>query len=1394
MRKHMLALMLSIIFLLSSAMSITALAASATNSQDGLVATLSTDKDSYDLDEEIGVTLTVENTNVYDVQNVTTEIMLPSGVSVVDGTVLQSSFTLLAGESSTNVITATKAESTSTGGSASTDTPDSGDDANIIVWGIIALVSLACLIFIAVRNKKLKNLKFLVVILAFVAVSVATPAMTASATTLDDVSTKSFTVSTTILIDGEENEVLAKISYDHYGESESDDTVTVSFNTGLGSEVSDMEVLRGESLGIYPYTSLADAEFNGWYKDPAFTIAFDCEEAITESMTLYADFTESGTEATFYETTEMFLMDQPTDFSFTVYSEEKITASNLANYVFMEEVFGASEATGQAITYTVASSGNQYTITAVGGYTEGGFYKANLASGVTLVSPAEEGYNLDVISVLSFMIYKEESSIVEYVDGVNYLQVDESFVILNNTSEEEVIGTISITYDDMATIMSNNVLVNDPDQTEIAEGDILILMDGEDTSQYGSIKITDVAEVPGLGYTLSYVGCEYADLYSNVDVATVQDLSVEDMLADVDTAAMAAEIKESEGVLQLTYMLAAAIAESEEIQEMGDGSDPIAIDMDALMAAESIADLSTSATLSNTFSDNVYFNNESSNVALDISGLYEGLEVSVEIGQMSNDNFTTLSRLKDECFGVNVEVQYGVKLDNGVYIQATINITESFAGVLAGSGESYDTFSLDFNYYIVMEAETDVDFEILICSAEISGSDDGEDSNTDDGNSGGDSGNSDGGEADFPDEADFTDISDSITETMSVFFEDEELEEENENIITRMQELLENEGDSIELFNAPIATGSVNVYGLFDINIYFNFVVNMDFAAGLQTKFSYVDSFVFGIEGSTRDMSIDFYSASLNAGGRYSFDFYAAGYIGVKAGIESEISISLPLLADLGEVGAGFEVGAYVDLYGYLHYNLVYYGDYVGGNSESLSGGIYLEMGIYLDVYLFARSNWFDAEAEWKPVEEKFALFSVGNKYVYTQLAYDENAEIDEEATVFLQGDVTSVVYTSLPTYYGEYLDITTGEVVVKELTGGYYSLEETTDIPYVYITYVKYDDDQWVPAIAFDESYFSTCNNYYAYYGVLKTTDMFGITCSDDYYVGEMGDQFAENISIDISYMAEQLLSPSINDFRDLGTQVYTWIADGFTGYGESYTATFAIETDDGLVELGSREIINGRATGSFDVYENASDELKQEYVLDSYTYYDSSLRSYVTETAYTWNIDPTSDCMTEDTTYILAAEKRQSYVGYVYFEDDSWTYDVLTVENGESPVINPESGDDYTFTGMTIYDSNTSSVLEVADVNDLSSVMTVTDVDYLNSIYGESGWTYSGTELTSKVEAQFALLSIFTYYDDASIIYVADYDFRQYEVTYETNAGDVIEYVDYNSAPSLTTAGTCG
>lgn len=69
-------------------------------------ATLTTDKESYEEGENVNIALTVKNGNIYGIDKVKSEIGLPDGLTLKKGELTDGEYTLAAGQSRSNEITA----------------------------------------------------------------------------------------------------------------------------------------------------------------------------------------------------------------------------------------------------------------------------------------------------------------------------------------------------------------------------------------------------------------------------------------------------------------------------------------------------------------------------------------------------------------------------------------------------------------------------------------------------------------------------------------------------------------------------------------------------------------------------------------------------------------------------------------------------------------------------------------------------------------------------------------------------------------------------------------------------------------------------------------------------------------------------------------------------------------------------------------------------------------------------------------------------------------------------------------------------------------------------------------------------------------------------------------
>lgn len=123
-------IILSIVLVLSTCMTVFALTRSFTNSKNGLVATLSFNKQSYNANENIGVSLNVQNNNSYIVNNIQTQIILPRGIKSLNSNLTAGPFSLNAGESKVQEVSLAKVVDTKNNGHI--NSPQTGD--NIAIY------------------------------------------------------------------------------------------------------------------------------------------------------------------------------------------------------------------------------------------------------------------------------------------------------------------------------------------------------------------------------------------------------------------------------------------------------------------------------------------------------------------------------------------------------------------------------------------------------------------------------------------------------------------------------------------------------------------------------------------------------------------------------------------------------------------------------------------------------------------------------------------------------------------------------------------------------------------------------------------------------------------------------------------------------------------------------------------------------------------------------------------------------------------------------------------------------------------------------------------------------------------------------------------------------------
>ncbi len=145
--------------------------------KDGILVTVSSDKENYNSEDEVKLKITVKNTNDFEVSDIKVENILPDGISLVSGDISKDSIHLQANEEATMDLTVKKADSGQAdntenttnnavpkGKSDTTSSPNSspktGENDTPLIAMIVMIISIVIMIICFWKGRK-KHLKFL---------------------------------------------------------------------------------------------------------------------------------------------------------------------------------------------------------------------------------------------------------------------------------------------------------------------------------------------------------------------------------------------------------------------------------------------------------------------------------------------------------------------------------------------------------------------------------------------------------------------------------------------------------------------------------------------------------------------------------------------------------------------------------------------------------------------------------------------------------------------------------------------------------------------------------------------------------------------------------------------------------------------------------------------------------------------------------------------------------------------------------------------------------------------------------------------------------------------------------------------------------------------------------
>lgn len=322
----------------------------ASNTQDGLKVTLTTDKDTYSQSDEIKVNISVENTNSFDVNNVSLESIIPDGLELKkDYSSSATIGTLTAGDSyKCELVLQKREESVPVEDDENVDSEDSGEGTSIIkdqssqtstsidknsvnqskktnesdsvqtgdytsFVSVIVVLILSAIVIVLLFLKR-KNKIFLLLI-GIVGSTIITGGDVLNTKAAEEIKQRSIDVVETVSINNSEYELAVKVSYTF------DDTITLmnlsanleNILIGSNNDITftvQVEGYTGDLVELYCDNRLI-GQFNddgneGDYlpNDNIYTCIISAEESVTEdtyiSYVAKANGVESNTLDIFY--------------------------------------------------------------------------------------------------------------------------------------------------------------------------------------------------------------------------------------------------------------------------------------------------------------------------------------------------------------------------------------------------------------------------------------------------------------------------------------------------------------------------------------------------------------------------------------------------------------------------------------------------------------------------------------------------------------------------------------------------------------------------------------------------------------------------------------------------------------------------------------------------------------------------------------------------------------------------------------------------------------------------------------------------------------------------------------------------------------------------------------
>lgn len=203
--------------------------AAETNCQNGIKATIKTNKNDYSLNEDIDVSILIENTNSYAANDVSITVDLPKGLDLKSGDLSISNIDIGAGETYEKKVTATKSalpttsedlKSENSNNDKNSGSLKTGDNtSNVYKWLFLMILSL-CILIIIKFWRKMKKLLCLLLCLAMISTMNMSKVFAYNSNAIN------ITIEKKIIVDNEEYIITSHVTTKTSGE----ETVLKNFN------------------------------------------------------------------------------------------------------------------------------------------------------------------------------------------------------------------------------------------------------------------------------------------------------------------------------------------------------------------------------------------------------------------------------------------------------------------------------------------------------------------------------------------------------------------------------------------------------------------------------------------------------------------------------------------------------------------------------------------------------------------------------------------------------------------------------------------------------------------------------------------------------------------------------------------------------------------------------------------------------------------------------------------------------------------------------------------------------------------------------------------------------------------------------------------------------------